>query len=293
MHAYLIIAHTNYHQLQQLVTLLDDERNDIYIHIDKKSDTTNLHLRTSYSNLYFAEKEDVRWGGVSQLNAEYRLFELASQLNYSYYHLISGFDLPLHNQDYIHSFFDQHQGTEFIGFGRKNWDIKNRVYCRNLCGRQMRYPNKLIRYAFKAIRLLGNKFQNATSIYLTDNKKQDLDYRYGCQWVSVTHDFVLALIAEKQKLLSMYRYSYCPDEIYKQTFAWNSHFRERLFDADNEFHGCMREIDWNRGCPYVYRIDDYNLLSNSKKLFARKFDERVDAEIIAQIINKINNESNQ
>ena len=63
MHAYLILAHTNYHQLQQLVTSLDDERNDIYIHIDKKSDTTNLHLRTSYSNLYFAEKEDVRWGG--------------------------------------------------------------------------------------------------------------------------------------------------------------------------------------------------------------------------------------
>lgn len=36
-HAYLIIAHSNLKQLQQLLLLLDDPRNDIYIHIDKKS----------------------------------------------------------------------------------------------------------------------------------------------------------------------------------------------------------------------------------------------------------------
>ena len=36
-HAYLIIAHSNLKQLQQLLLLLDDPRNDIYIHIDAKS----------------------------------------------------------------------------------------------------------------------------------------------------------------------------------------------------------------------------------------------------------------
>ncbi len=32
-HAYLIIAHAYYKQLQILVDMLDDERNTIYIHI--------------------------------------------------------------------------------------------------------------------------------------------------------------------------------------------------------------------------------------------------------------------
>ena len=33
-HAYLIIAHNNWKQLSLLLSVLDDERNDIYIHID-------------------------------------------------------------------------------------------------------------------------------------------------------------------------------------------------------------------------------------------------------------------
>ena len=36
-HAYLIMAHGNHTQLSKLVSALDDERNDIYIHIDKKT----------------------------------------------------------------------------------------------------------------------------------------------------------------------------------------------------------------------------------------------------------------
>lgn len=35
-HAYLIIAHTNWAQLQKLIYVLDDIRNDIYLHIDLK-----------------------------------------------------------------------------------------------------------------------------------------------------------------------------------------------------------------------------------------------------------------
>ena len=37
-HAYLIMAHANIGQLSQLLLALDDPRNDIYLHIDAKSD---------------------------------------------------------------------------------------------------------------------------------------------------------------------------------------------------------------------------------------------------------------
>ena len=36
-HAFLVIAHNNWWQLKKLIQQLDDESNDIYVHIDKKS----------------------------------------------------------------------------------------------------------------------------------------------------------------------------------------------------------------------------------------------------------------
>ncbi len=36
-HAYCIMAHSNWEQLQILVDAIDDERNDIFLHIDAKA----------------------------------------------------------------------------------------------------------------------------------------------------------------------------------------------------------------------------------------------------------------
>lgn len=77
MHAYLIIAHNEFEVLQKLVGALDDPRNDIYIHFDKKVSELP-HLEVKYSNLYICRKRiDVHWGDISQLKAEYVLWEEA------------------------------------------------------------------------------------------------------------------------------------------------------------------------------------------------------------------------
>lgn len=44
-----------------------------------------------------------------------------------------------------------------------------------------------------------------------------------------------------------------------------------------------RFIDWNRGTPYVWKKDDFNELISSEALYARKFDEKTDKEIIDKI----------
>lgn len=52
-HAYLILAHSEPEILGILVSLLDDERNDIFIHIDKKSNIMDfLRVKTDRSNLF-------------------------------------------------------------------------------------------------------------------------------------------------------------------------------------------------------------------------------------------------
>ena len=56
-HAYLILAHSEPEILGILVSLLDDERNDIFIHIDKKSNIIDFsNVKTDRSDLYFLKK---------------------------------------------------------------------------------------------------------------------------------------------------------------------------------------------------------------------------------------------
>lgn len=45
---------------------------------------------------------------------------------------------------------------------------------------------------------------------------------------------------------------------------------KNVFDLTNPGRSCMREIDWNRGNPYVWQLEDYDQLVHSDRLFARK-----------------------
>ena len=49
----------------------------------------------------------------------------------------------------------------------------------------------------------------------------------------------------------------------------------------------MHKVDWNRGNPYIYRIDDYDELIHSKCMFARKFDSNVDKKIIDKLYSYV------
>lgn len=107
-HAYLIIAHNEFEILKILLSMLDDERNDIYLHIDKKVRNIDLtEFQTKKSKLIILDKRvDVRWGDYSQIKLELLLFETAyKNSKYTYFHLLSGVDLPIQTQDYIHRFF--------------------------------------------------------------------------------------------------------------------------------------------------------------------------------------------
>lgn len=62
-HAFLIIAHNNFEQLQLLVSLLDDVCNDIYVHIDKKTkELPNLHVNEA-ELIILKKRIDIK-GGV-------------------------------------------------------------------------------------------------------------------------------------------------------------------------------------------------------------------------------------
>lgn len=276
MHAYLIIAHNNPLVLKYLLNAIDDERNDIYIQIDKKSKLLNPEEVRKYvkkSGLFFPEREKVYWSDVSTIEAELNLFKCAKEStnNYSYYHLISGNDFPLKSQNEIHDFFSKNKGKEFIGYSSAKFN-EERINKITLFTKYQRFSNK--DYHKRFLRKISYTFLKVQR-FINYNRPnpENFTYRYGAEWVSITDDFVTELIKNKKMFLKLYKYSACPDEIYKQTHAFNTSFKDKIYDINDELNGCQRFIDWHRGKPYTFKEDDFDLLINSDKMFARKFDQ--------------------
>lgn len=281
-HAYLIIAHNNFYILEKLLRLLDDERNDIYIHIDKKVREFNFKYFQNIcnkSNIKFIKRMKVYWGGYSQVQCELNLLEEALKNNYEYYHLISGVDLPIKTQSYIHDYFNKNKGTEFIRFMESGWDY-NRVSKVHLINDYCKTNNKFLELTYMIFNKIANKFINKDNY--DRSKKFNYEFKKGDNWFSITHECAEYILSNKNLIRNMFKYSVCPDEHFIHTLIYNSKFKDKI-----SYTTCLREIDWNRGFPYVYKSEDYNMLMKSENLFARKFDSNVDKKIIDKIYKNI------
>ena len=65
-HAYLIMAHKDDLCFRCLVSMLDDPRNDIFVHMDKKCrdfDEDSIAGLVKRSSLFFIKRRNCTWGG--------------------------------------------------------------------------------------------------------------------------------------------------------------------------------------------------------------------------------------
>ena len=72
------------------------------------------------------------------------------------------------------------------------------------------------------------------------------------------------------------KYTWAPDEYLIPTLVMNSPLRETVV-ADN-----YRYIDWSQGGsnPKILTVQDFEGLTKSDKLIARKFDIKIDTRIL-------------
>lgn len=281
-HAYCIIAHSEPRILKALIELIDDVRNDIYLLVDAKTDISIYsNIKPLFSQLIYVQRIDIRWGDISQVKAELILFEAAYNNGpYKYYHLLSGVDLPLKSQNYIHHFMDENAGKEFVGFAQGKMaeqDIfwKTRYYHFFL---PYRRSKKLL---FRLLNMIS-KFCILFQKVLHIERTYSMELKKGANWVSITHDFCGYLLSKRVEILKTFKYVLCADEIFLQSILWNSDFRTRIYAFEDEFDSCMRDIDWERGAPYTWRESDFSYLKSSNKLFARKFSFK-DMQIVASL----------
>lgn len=287
-HAYLIIAHRNDYTFQTLLSLLDDERNDVFIHMDIKNrlySPTGTEEHFHCSNVYHTpERLNVQWGGYSLIAAELLLLKTAtSSGRYKYYHLLSGQDLPIKSQDYIHSFFKSSYGKEFVAFDDSVFKWQQRVNLYHIfqeqIGRKQSFPFQINNIFLGFQRLIGI------------NRNKNVVFPKGANWFSITDDLAHFVLSKEDWIHKTFKYTQAADEIFLQTIVQNSEYVDRLYYPvhNNDPHAYMRLIDWKRGSPYIWQIENKLELQNSDLLFARKFDCEIDKNIIDYVANHLCN----
>ena len=291
------MCHTNFNQLNVLFELIDDVRNDIYLHIDKKSkgfSSYEIKKHIQKSNLFFVDPIKVGWGGDSQIKAELRLLKEAVKTKHQYYHLISGMDLPLKTQDEIHSFFFEHSGTDFVAIEKDHPHNATKLYMDRL--RYYYFFQNKIGYSACESDNHFNEKQNKSikrqkALHIDRTKNKGIKFVKGSNWFSITHNTACYVVQTYKKFSRVFKYTYCADEIFLQTILAASPFNGNIEDNN------LRYVDWDRresnAHPHIFRDEDFDALINAdgNKLFARKFDEKTDPVIIKRIYNYLKNKA--
>lgn len=270
-HAYLIIAHDRPNELLRLLAALDYKDNDIYLLLDRKSTCfaiEELKSKVQVSNLFFVPRIRVTWGGQSQIKAEIALFsEAFSHGGYRYYHLLSGIDYPVKSQKYIHDYFYENDGNNFISLK----DINDTT---------PRFRMRFEQYHFFHERFVGKKrnvwkYIDFAFCYLQKilgvRRFKGRPMKRHSNWVSVTDELVSKIISNKDRIIKEYRWTYCCDEVFLLSEIWNTPLRDTLSSKGN-----LRYMEWvrfsDRDCsPRSITDKDVKTLSAPDILFARKF----------------------
>lgn len=283
-HAYLIMAHTQPELLKKLLERLDDERNDIYLHIDSKAKDYPLEEVAAVlkkSNCTFTERTDVKWGSYSQIHCEMVLLKEAVKTEHAYYHLLSGMDLPIKSQEQIFAFFEKYKGLEFVdedGATISEAALSRVKYTHKFYGKAGSVKDILGALSVKGQKLLGvDKTQ----------KYGNIIFQKGRNWFSITHGLAKLVVEKEDWIQEVFGQSVCGDELFLQTVARNSEYAEKICNPNTMPEvPDTRYIDWKRGSnnnPYVFREDDFEELKNALGLFARKFDLNVDKKIVEKL----------
>jgi hypothetical protein len=277
--AVLILAHKNRNQLQLLVERLQSDF-DVYIHLDKKSDLSEKDF-AQYPGVFCIKKYDVNWGSYNGVLAPMELFKMAVEKDYDYYIHISGQDLPVKSNKAIIDFLTKNKNISFMdwealpraiwgkegGFGRISYYWEYNI--------GSGFANKLIKTGFQIIR----KIQAAFNL---KRKLPEIPLFGGSNWVNINKEagaYLRTYLNEHPDFVKLFKHSANADEMWLQTILKSSNLN---FEIDY-----LRYVVWSAGkaSPETLTMKDLPDILNYHGLFARKFDETVDNDVIREILN--------
>ena len=273
--ALLITAYKDAEQLEELIRFFPSASFSIYVHVDRKSRMDLSQLERQGPVELLSRKYTVNWGGRNHLMAILHLMQeaLKDPAN-GYFHLISGQDFPLKPV----SFFQQELDTtknymQYISYpvsyltnGARDWFEQ---YHLNDLLDGKRYRKWMLRF-LNLQRKTG--FKRVLPAFLPQ-------FFYGSTYWSLNRQavqHVMDYTNEHPAFINRMKFTFCSEELYISSVLMNSKL------ADTVVNDNLRYIDWESyksGSPRILDASDFEKVIQSGKLFARKFDAGVSANL--------------
>lgn len=268
--AYLILVHRLPNQFKRMFTAIYDSENHYLINIDKKTSEKTIQdiksFLSPHSNVFITIGENITWGGYSMVQAELDgiNFLLNANAEWDYFINLSGQDYPLKSQKIIRQFLTKNNGNSYL----------------KIADQKLFRPETMNR--------LENHFEELDDKIdlISKNRtylKNVIPY-IGGQWMILTRSCCefLCNSREVKKFEDYYLNTLIPDESFFQTVLMNTSFTGILINDDK------RAIIWIpdgdiKLRPKTFTNEDYYFLKNGENLFARKFDDNIDNNIIDKL----------
>lgn len=275
--AYIISAYQYPEQLARLISRLEHPGVSFLVHIDQKAPDSVFQSAVEGTchlpNVYFLRRYRCFWGGFGHVQATLEGLDeiFRRDIPFNYVVLLTGQDYPIKTNAYIRNFFTRNQGKSFLHhfpLPTDQWEDTGLTRLENLhlrlLGRRLVIPGKFVP-GLRRSRPMGLKPFGGSS--------------YWClarDCIEYVHRFV----HENRAFVNWFKTVDVPDEIFFQTILMNSSLAVNLVNDD------LRYMEWpvpDSGSPSILRVEAFERLIRSPKLFARKFDASIDAQVLDRI----------
>lgn len=306
---YIILAHKNPKQVFRLINRLADDQSKFFVHVDLKIDLKDFKILESCKNTtIIKERENCIWGDYSIVKATLHLLKNAVEFgNKGFTILLSGQDYPIKSNKIINQFLTDYRDYNFIDILpiADKWSQKmvrdkvenyHFIHSENKSDSNSYAPffhSTIKDKARTLFHLLKGRMKQETFRKLLHLPKRIPLFKNqygGSQWwafneisTKILYDFVLE---NYEELESYYHYTSAPDEIFFQSVLMNL----ISANASIKIKPSLTYVNWvrkNVALPVTFNINDFAELSETKDLWARKFDVDYDGEILDLIDCKL------
>lgn len=321
--AILLLVHKSPEQLEHLLRRMDDNRFDIYIHVDAKSDINQfkgVKNQVKASEVIFVkERIKTYFNDFSLVKATVNTIKEAISKEYKYYILLTGQDYPIKSNDYIYeklsndypiSYIDMYgveesfskgvRWVEHIGYSYFSQNI--RKFLLNMIGNKLYFSK--FGYVVKIIPKMYDMIMTRFA-FSPRAKLKNTEYVYSAGshfWIlpdiSVKH--IIQKFDNDTCINNIFKHIAAPEESYFQTILSSmsnlklsdgmyDQFSSRRKEMDNP---SLRLIKWyengqhTSGHPAIWKMEDAHIIEEAEALFARKFDINIDSDIINYLDRK-------
>lgn len=270
------MVHRYPNQFKRLFKAIYHADNYYLIHVDKRSgavlQTQIQDFLLGFPNASMIKSKSTLWGGYSLIDAELRGIRelLKMEKKWEFFINLSGQDFPLKSQSHIINFLKRNRGKDFLKVADQRkirfdtlYRIENFVF---------EFGNKILRTPFK------RQYLSDVTPYI------------GNQWMILSRKFCefVSFSPEVERFKNFYRNTFIPDEGFFQTVIMNTTYKGTIVNNDK------RTIDWVplgtiKLRPRDFTLKDTRFLLKSQGLFARKFDESVDGQILNVLESNLSN----